>query len=71
MLSRAHKGMDSIRHVLDNLCGLFLSAGYQRLGNVHDAIIAKPVLIDILGFVQSIGIEEDGCGGAQGWSLVA
>ena len=60
LFGSAYKGVDRICHVPDNLHGLQLSVGYQRLGNVLDAFIAKLGVIDILSFVQSIGEEEDG-----------
>ena len=62
LFSYAHKGVDSIRHVSDDLGGFELTIGYHRLCNTHDAFISKLGMIDVLGFVQAIGEEEDGGG---------
>ena len=52
--------VDGICHQLDDGRGLVLSTSEQGFGQTDDAVVAKLGMEDVLGLIESIGIEEDG-----------
>ena len=52
--------VDGIGHQLYECGGLVLSSPEQGLCHADDAVVAKLGVEDVLGLVESIGVEEDG-----------
>ena len=60
LLSGAYEGVHGVCHVPGDLRGLQQMVCNQRGGKLHDALVAKLRVIDVLGFVQTVCEEEDG-----------